>query len=167
MRLWLIRHAKSDWSTPGQSDFDRPLNDRGRRDGPRMAHWLGRQSKPAGWIWCSDAVRARSTAEFVLDGFGPARPELVLEHRLYLADPDQLLDVLRETPDSVESAALIAHNPGLTELVNLLAGEPVLDNLPTFGVAAFRVQRPWVELRFGAGRLLELMSPKRLPDDRN
>jgi phosphohistidine phosphatase len=94
-------------------------------------------------------------------------PELVLEHRLYLADPDQLLDVLRETPDSVESAAVIAHNPGLTELVNLLAGEPVLDNLPTFGVAAFRVQRPWVELRFGAGRLLELMSPKRLPDDRN
>jgi phosphohistidine phosphatase len=63
MKLWLVRHAKSDWSTPGQSDFDRPLNARGRRDGPRMAAWLAEQPEPATWIWCSDAVRARSTAE--------------------------------------------------------------------------------------------------------
>jgi phosphohistidine phosphatase len=164
MRLWLIRHAKSDWSTPGQDDFDRPLNDRGQRDGPRMAAWLAAQRKPAAWIWCSDAVRARSTAEFVRAGFAAAGPELVLDHRLYLAGPEQLLDVLRETPDTIESVALIAHNPGLTELVNLLAGSAVLDNLPTFGVAALRVPAPWVDLRFGAGRMVELVSPKRLPD---
>jgi len=163
MRLWLIRHAKSDWSTPGQDDFDRPLNERGRRDGPRMAAWLAGQAKPASWIWCSEAVRARSTAEFVVEGFRTAAPELVLERRLYLAGPERLVDVLRETPDSVESVALIAHNPGLTELVNLLAGETVLDNLPTFGVAAFRVKAPWVDLGFGGAQLLSVMSPKRLP----
>jgi len=162
MKLWLVRHAKSDWSTPGQSDFDRPLNARGRRDGPRMAAWLAEQPEPATWIWCSDAVRARSTAEFVTAGFGAATPELALDHRLYLADPDRLLDVLRGTPDSVASVALVAHNPGLTELVNLLAGEAILDNLPTFGVAGFEVREPWVDLRYGAGRLACLMSPKRL-----
>jgi phosphohistidine phosphatase len=167
MRLWVIRHAKSDWSHPGQGDFDRPLNERGRRDGPRMAEWLAGQKDPARWIWSSDAVRARETATYVTDGFRRAQPELVLDRRLYLAEPEGLLDVLRETPDDVDSVAVIAHNPGLTDLVNLLAGERVLDNLPTFGVAAFKVKAPWVELRAGAGRLLTLMSPKRLPGNRN
>ena len=162
MKLWLIRHAKSDWSAPAQSDFDRPLNDRGRRDAPPMTDWLVRQKDPATWIWSSDAVRARSTAAFVAEGFSAVAPQLFLDHRLYLADPDRLLDVLRETPATVESAALVAHNPGLTELVNLLAGEAVLDNLPTFGVAGFDLQTTWVDLRYGAGRLATLMSPKRL-----
>jgi phosphohistidine phosphatase len=164
MRLWIIRHAKSDWSSPGQDDFDRPLNERGRRDGPRMAAWLAEQKDPAHWIWCSDAVRARSTADFVLDGFKAAKPELVVDHRLYLAGADRLLDVLRETPDSIESVAVVAHNPGLTDLVNLLAGEPVLDNLPTFGIAVFKVKDSWVRLRAESARLKTLMSPKQLPD---
>jgi phosphohistidine phosphatase len=164
MKLWIIRHAKSDWSTPGQSDFERPLNDRGRRDGPRMAAWLAQQKGPASWVWCSDAVRARSTAEFVLQGFASAKPELVVDHRLYLADAAQLLDVLRETPASIESVAVIAHNPGLTELVNLLAGEAALHNLPTFGVALFKVSHPWLDLRAGAARLKAVMTPRQLPD---
>jgi len=165
MRLWVIRHAKSDWSTPGQTDFERALNDRGRRDGPRMAAWLAVQSEPASWVWSSEAVRARSTAAFVMEGFRKAKPELLLDHRLYLAAPHAILDVLRETPATVTSTALVAHNPGLTELVNLLAGKTVLDNLPTFGVAAFDVSGAWVDLRPGTGRLLALMSPKRLQND--
>lgn len=161
--LWLIRHAKSDWSEPGSRDFDRPLNARGLRDGPRMARWLATQADPATWIWTSDALRARTTAEFVLEGFRAVSPTLVADHRLYLADPDQLLDVLRETPPNVRSVALVAHNPGLTELVNLLGARPRLDNLPTLGIAAFRVTGPWPDLVPGACALLDLMSPKRLP----
>jgi len=162
MKLWLIRHAKSDWSMPGQRDFDRPLNARGRRDGPRMAEWLGRQNEPASWVWSSDAARARSTAAYVVEGFAAAAPQLLLDHRLYLAAPERLLDVIRETPADVQSAAVVAHNPGLTELVNLLAGELVLANLPTFGVACFDVAVPWVDLRYGSGQLVALMTPKQL-----
>ena len=165
MRLWVIRHAKSDWSTPGQSDFERPLNERGRRDGPRMATWLRRQPEPATWIWSSDATRAQRTAAFVAQGFSGASPQLVLEHRLYLAGPERLIDVLRATPDDVGAVAVVAHNPGLTDLVNALAGEQVIDNLPTFGVATFEVTGPWHDLRASTVRYRSLMSPMRLHDD--
>ncbi|MBK8311908.1 MAG: histidine phosphatase family protein [Chitinophagaceae bacterium] len=38
--LILVRHAKSDWGNPSLSDFDRPLNERGKRDAPVMAKRL-------------------------------------------------------------------------------------------------------------------------------
>jgi len=162
MKLWLIRHAKSDWRSGAARDFDRPLNARGEGDGPRMAAWLANEPDPASWIWSSDAVRARATAAFVAQGFAAAAARVVEEHRLYEAGPERLLEVLRETPREVTSTALVAHNPGLTVLVNLLAGETITQNLPTFGVARFEVPEPWSELTFDRGHLELLMSPKRL-----
>jgi phosphohistidine phosphatase len=162
MKLWLIRHAKSDWSSPGLSDFQRPLNARGLRDGPRMATWLAAQSDPATWIWSSDAERARRTAEFVADAFAVSPDRVIDDHRLYGAPPDTLLGVVRETPDEVPAAAVVAHNPGMTYLLNLLVGETVLDNLPTFGVARLNIPGRWLELGYGDARLELLTSPKRL-----
>lgn len=164
MTLWLIRHAKSDWNAGVASDFDRPLNDRGERDGARMARWLAGQPDPARWIWSSDAARAQATARFVAAGFAAGAPELILDHRLYLAGPERLLEVVRETPADIASVAVVAHNPGLTELVNLLAGHTVTDNVPTFGVARFDLAPPWEQVHFGAARLALLMAPKRLGD---
>ena len=34
--LLIMRHAKSSWNYPELSDYDRPLNARGKRDAPRM-----------------------------------------------------------------------------------------------------------------------------------
>lgn len=161
MKLWLIRHAKSDWKSAAATDFERPLDSRGRRDGPAMAAWLASQTDPAAWIWTSDALRAMETARFVADGFAAAGARVVDDHRLYNAGPEQLLDVIRETPAEVASAALVAHNPGMTVLVNLLAGENVTDNLPTFGVARFQVPGPWEALGFGHGTLELFTSPRR------
>ena len=98
MKLWLIRHAKSSWSQRGMSDFDRPLNARGERDGPTMASWLSQQEFPAQWIWTSDARRAQATAEFVREGFSLTADQLEQVHELYLADPETMLDVIRRTP---------------------------------------------------------------------
>lgn len=160
--LWVIRHAKSSWSEPAQSDFERPLNKRGNTDGPRMAAWLSTQSPPASWIWTSDAARALATTEFVRDGFAAANPHVASDHRLYHATPEIICQVLNETPGDIRSAAVVAHNPGLTYLANLLAGETAIDNLPTFGVAQFEFRGPWTDLRFGHARLKQLMAPKLL-----
>ena len=168
MRLWLIRHAKSSWAERGQPDHERSLNKRGETDGPRMAAWLGTQAYPADWIWSSDAVRARATAEFVAQGFARSSADITLHAALYHANPSALLDVLRQTPPGTRNVALVAHNPGLTYLVNELAGAAVTDNLPTFGIARFELpaswQGDWSELRGGVrGCTLELLvSPKTL-----
>lgn len=162
MKLWLIRHAKSDWSSGVRRDFLRPLNARGERDGERMQEWLATRDDPATWIMTSDALRARATVRFVAAGFAAVQPTVIEDHRLYLATPEALLDVIRETPPDQTSLAVVAHNPGLTQLVNGLAGRPGLDNLPTFGIARFDVPEPWAALDFGRGTLEWLTSPKRL-----
>lgn len=164
VKLWLIRHAKSAWGERGLSDFERPLNARGQRDGPRMAAWLGNQSDPASWLWTSTATRARATAEFVQRGFGLDDGRVIGEEGLYHAGPEQILDVLRQTPGDVASVALVAHNPGLTWLVNAMGEAAVTDNLPTFGVARFDCPGDWAGLTAGSARLDFLISPKTLPD---
>jgi phosphohistidine phosphatase len=164
MKLWVIRHAKSSWADAGQTDFERPLNKRGNADGPRMVSWLGAQTDPATWIWSSDAARALATAEFVAQGFSAARPRVLPEHRLYHASAEVACDLLRETPSDVVSVALVAHNPGLTWLVNLLGGaDPSVDILPTFGLARFDIAGAWQQFDPAAATLELLMSPKRLP----
>ncbi len=164
MKLWIVRHAKSDWSSAAATDFERPLNARGQRDAPRMAEWLRGQTDPATWIWTSDAVRARSTTRFVEQGFAAAQPTVIEDHRLYGAAPEEILAVLKETPADQDCAAVVAHNPGLTHLANLLTGTTVTDNLPTFGVVRLHLPEPWSTLSFGGGRLDLFTSPKRLTD---
>ena len=164
MKLWLIRHAKSAWNEPGLADFDRPLNARGERDGPAMAAWLGDQSDPATWIWTSTAARARATAAFVQRGFQVPEQALVGVDDLYHASPEQILDVVRQTPSEVNSVAVVAHNPGMTWLVNGMGSDAITDNLPTFGVARFDCPGDWATLRAGTARLDFMISPKTLPD---
>ncbi len=56
--LGLFRHAKSDWGNPGLDDHDRPLNDRGVRDAPRMARGLAETGFRPEVILSSTALRA-------------------------------------------------------------------------------------------------------------
>ena len=162
VKLWLIRHAKSSWAITGQPDFERPLNKRGNADGPQMAKWLTEQTSPATWIWSSDAARAIATTQLVARGFAATAPQVASDNRLYHATPEAACEVLRETPSDVASAALVAHNPGLTWLVNLLAAGSVVNNLPTFGIARFNVVGAWHEFSPANTTLDLLMAPKKL-----
>lgn len=163
MRLWLIRHAKSSWADSSLPDFDRPLNGRGRRDGPKMRDWLRDQDFGPEWIRTSDAARALATAEFVHGAFPGAH--LAEDHKLYGARPETVLDLVRETPAGVDSVAVVAHNPGLTDCINLLAGKRVIDNLPTFGIARIQWFGGPDSLAFGRANLEILMAPRLLRQD--
>ena len=156
--IWVIRHGKS---ADGASDHSRPLNPRGLSDGPRMQDWYATQQHKASWVWTSDATRAQMTAEFVGQGFDAT---VVAAPDLYLSAPETLLDQLRSTPDTETCAAVVAHNPGLTYLVNLLGGDLVTDNLVTFGSVLFAAPiDSWTELRPGNCELVTQVTPKTLP----
>lgn len=167
MKIWLIRHAKSSWGNSALTDFDRPLNGRGERDGPKMADWLSGQTDPATWIWASTAVRAQATARFVQAGFQLDESAVVGLDELYHATPEQILDVIRRTPSEIQSVAVVAHNPGMTWLVNALGRDAVTDNLPTFGLARFDCcfdsQSDWSSLQAGTASLDFLVAPKTIP----
>lgn len=132
IELVLVRHAKSDWGDVGLPDHDRPLNDRGRRDAPRMAERLAATGfRPAALI-SSTALRARTTA----GAFGAALGvDVIEEPDLYGASPATLLRVAAESGRA--SVLLVAHNPGMTELAHALSGGGI-GEMPTCAVARFR-----------------------------
>jgi phosphohistidine phosphatase len=173
-RLILLRHAKSDWSKPGQADHDRALSPRGRKAAPRMGAYLAEQSLVPDLVIASTAVRVRETLDLVLAALGQ-NPKVTFDRRLYEADADDILAVLQETKDAVHTLLVVGHNPGLSDLSELLiasgsdeAQRAMLEKFPTAGLAVidFAVD-DWQSLAPGSGRLDRFVTPRSLgaPDD--
>ena len=68
-KLFLIRHAKSDWSNPTLDDFDRPLNERGKTNAPFIGDLLREKGVFPDVIISSPAYRARETARIIRNNF--------------------------------------------------------------------------------------------------
>jgi phosphohistidine phosphatase len=164
--LTLLRHAKSSWDDERLDDHDRPLADRGHRDARRMGKRLARRKFHPELLLTSTALRARETSDYLAAALELAESRSRIERGIYLASPDELLRVVAGLDDALESVLLIGHNPGLTQLANLLLPSLRLDNLPTAGVIAIdcAVDR-WREMD-GAGCTLRFYdSPKQNSSD--
>ncbi len=124
-QLLIMRHAKSDWSSVSGSDFDRPLNKRGRKDVPRIAEYLQQQDITPDRILSSPAERAKETTELLIAGFGLSGDVIQWQPKLYLAGASILIEMIRDGLEQANHSLLIvSHNPGLDEIVNYLASEP-------------------------------------------
>jgi len=132
-QLLLIRHAKSDWNDPALSDFDRPLNERGERDAPLMGARLKDQNIKLDRLLSSPAQRARSTAEHIAKAIAFTAQDIDWMTELYLASPSSMLEVIQNTPANINNIALVAHNPGISELAAALSGFSI-GNIPTCGI---------------------------------
>jgi phosphohistidine phosphatase len=130
--LLVLRHAKSSWSDPALHDHERPLSERGRRDGPRMGRLVREYGLIPDVVISSDAVRARLTAEAVVAAARYAG-EILPDRRLYLASPADILSLLRTAPGEAKTVMIVGHNPGLEELVAQVTGER--QDLPTAALA--------------------------------
>lgn len=134
----IIRHAKSSWDDPAQSDFDRPLNERGKLDSPRMAQRLLAKSITIDAYISSPAKRARKTAALFAAEYNYDKEKIILVPELYHASPADLFTAIAKAPASAGTIAIFSHNPGITEFVNRLT-EVRIDDMPTcaiFGVQA-------------------------------
>src|SRR5688500_15561286 len=107
--LLLLRHAKSSWKDDSLDDHDRPLNERGKQEAPRMGQLLLDEQLLPDIILSSDAKRARRTVEKVCDAAG-YRGETVLTSELYLANAAGYLKVLSRLPEHVSRVLVVGHN---------------------------------------------------------
>jgi phosphohistidine phosphatase len=145
--LYLMRHAKSSWSFDDLSDRERPLNDRGRDDAPRIGQALAKRHITPGLIVSSPAVRALSTAVLVGREVEYPHDKIQVESALYEADLDTVLAVIRKLPDDVNSALLTGHNPTFTDVANYLSPSPLSGELPTAGLMCLRFLTDyWAEI---------------------
>lgn len=158
--LYLIRHAKSSWKQPDLPDFDRPLNERGQHDAPRMGQRLRKMKICPDLILTSPARRTAATAKIIADEISFPGAEIVEDIQLYLANIREFLEVVHRLKESVRSAALIGHNPGITDFANFLTGANI-ENIPTCGIFGIELDvHHWNSVEKGLGRQLFFDFPK-------
>lgn len=148
--LLILRHGKSDWNMD-TSDFNRPLNQRGKRNTQRMGEWLAEQELTPDLIISSPAIRALSTAEIVCTAMGLAVDSIQTDKNIYEASLADLRQVLAHIPDSVQRLLLVGHNPGFESLLNHLAPNiPIADDrnlMPTATLAYLQLDPQWKQLK--------------------
>lgn len=132
-RLFLIRHAKSDWSS-FSLDIERPLNPRGHADAPRMAAYLKKLGFAPDLIVSSPAVRARTTAEYFAKIFDIPSQNIDIQQDIYDADERDIMHIISELPESASTVFLFGHNPTLTYVADNFAKKERFDNVPTCGI---------------------------------
>lgn len=130
--LYINRHAKSSWDNPRLNDFDRPLNKRGQKDAPKMGKVLNDKGIQPGLFLSSPANRAITTARLIAKEVDYPIADIEEDKRVYGASAHELIHILKEQDDEVESIILFGHNPELTTLANMLTGVAI-DNIPTCG----------------------------------
>ena len=123
--LLIMRHAKSDYPPDVRSDFDRPLNEQGRKDVPLVGKLLKNFGPRPNAVSASPALRARQTVEGLATTLNLPTNALSFHESLYLALPQTLAQAAATFPNSVQTGLLIAHNPGLEEWVAQLTGARV------------------------------------------
>ncbi len=157
----VVRHAKSDWGNESLKDIDRHLSERGYDDAYQLANWFSKNKKTPHKILSSTATRALSTALIFGRAMNLPVSRFMLEPKIYEANTETLLDVLKQQNDTDQSIMLFGHNPGLTDLCNNLGKDFYLDNLPTCGMVVLHFDcQKWREIKIKSAKVTEHFFPK-------
>ena len=179
-QLLLLRHAKSSWDDPAQSDHARPLNARGRSAAAGVRAAMRDLGLVPDVILVSSARRTLQT----LEALSPWDETPIIEpmNGLYLASAAQIVQTLQGIAETVRSLMVIGHNPGLHDLALTLVGAHAMsshgpltrklaEGFPAGGLAEFTIARAWRDLGEGGGegggRLVRFLSPRDLPEMAN
>jgi phosphohistidine phosphatase len=137
-QLLLIRHAKSSWEDSSLSDFERPLNERGKKDAPIMAKRLLNKKVKIDAFVSSPAKRAKQTAKHFTKEFDLKKKNIVFEPPLYETGEENFYEVIENFKNKWDSVAIVSHNPGISSFANSLT-ETRIDDMPTSSIFAIKI----------------------------
>ena len=163
--LLVMRHAKSAWDT-GETDHERPLNARGRRQSLEMGEWIQEEYPHLDLVLCSTSKRTRQTLARVQEGSVEAA-DVQFRREIYEAGVFDVLPLLLNVADGVETVLLLGHFPGVADLVDHLVGDDGREasgEFVTSGVAVLTFEEAWSELRPGSATLTAFEIPTRRRD---
>ena len=144
--LYIVRHGKSIQNYGDISDIDRPLTERGINDGYTMAERLLVQEKIPEKIISSPAVRALHSATIFAKTFNFSYNEIIVNEDFYLAETNIVLDIIKQTVNSINSLIIFGHNPTFTDLANYFLKNEI-DNIPTTGIIGLKLElNSWSEI---------------------
>jgi phosphohistidine phosphatase len=159
--LVIVRHAKSSWDIGSLNDFDRPLNERGKKDAPLMAQRLLDKKIIIDAFISSPAKRAKKTAEFFSTAYNKKEDDIIFIPSLYHAGVATFYETIENIADEFNTAALFSHNPGITAFANELVESVKIDNMPTCGIFAIKIDtKKWKEFKKATKEFLFFDYPK-------
>ena len=159
--LLVIRHAKSSWDITTLNDFDRALNERGKKDAPVMAQRLIDKHINIEAFVTSPAKRAKKTAEFFCTVYNKKKEDIILLSALYHASSENFYTIVEQLNDDFKTVAIFSHNPGITEFVNELVENVLIDNMPTCSIFAIQINTAkWKGFKKAKKELLFFDYPK-------
>lgn len=159
-QLLFMRHAKSSWNHANMTDHERPLAPRGKKAAPEMAEWLITNDYVPELILCSTARRALETAELVTSHL-PKPIGIENLDVLYHAPPATLKATAAEAPAEVCRLMIVAHNPGMHELLNEFTSKET--GFPTAAIACLETESiSWQQFFASKPRLKFFVTPKEL-----
>lgn len=156
--IYFIRHAKSNWKEQGISDFDRPLNKRGKKDVPLMANRLKHFNIKPDLILSSPALRAKKTSQIISETL---ECDIGFNSKLYESSVEDYLQILRTLPKDINTLIVVAHNPEITLTCELLT-DMILGTIPTSGIVGISCNiDSFEEIGEGCGKVLFFDYPKK------
>jgi len=162
-KLLILRHAKSSWDNMGLSDFERPLNERGKRDAPIMGqHLAKKRNLKLDLVITSPAKRALKTAKIIAKELGFPEDKIVKNSGIYGAGLAEMLSIINRLDNTLNTVMLVGHNPTFSTLAYYLTHHSV-DNIPTCGVFCIDFNgKKWQGIAEASGKLDFFDYPKNI-----
>jgi phosphohistidine phosphatase len=149
--LLVMRHAKSDWESGASSDFDRPLNSRGKNDAPEQGKEIKKRKLIPELIISSPANRALTTAKLASKEFD-YNDEILLDEDFYFGNITDIVEKIKLTSNKINRIMIVGHNPTWSSIVELLSGKYVEMKTASVAVINFETSK-WSEIEKKFGNL--------------
>lgn len=164
-QLYLLRHALTLPAEAGQEDRKRTLAPKGVEDAKALAKTMIAKGYSPDYVLCSPAMRTRQTLEPLEDQISSA--EILHPAILYSGSTGDLLAAIQNTSPAFDRVLLVAHNPSISHLAKILAGDggtSLLQRLhdgfkpATLAVYSFAGD-DWSDLKPEGAVLIDFMDP--------
>ena len=157
--LYLIKHAKSNWGIPDIRDFERPISKSGAKDVNTISSYLMIQNILPDIMLSSCALRAQETTDLLANKIGYEGKKIFLEE-LYMTTAEDIQEIIMAQDDSFNHIFVIAHNPQISEFINLVIEEH-FSKMPSMGVVALNFDiDEWSEMENTKGKVDFFIFPK-------
>ena len=153
--VWLIRHGKSAWPS-GVPDMERPLSQRGRRDGATMAQVLANSEQLPQMFYTSDSERTRQTTELLNEVL---HIPIAYTHDLYTAMYLEVERLLQQIDESLTSIAVVSHLPTIESCVRATRERPE-EAFPTLAAVCYEFSGKWENIEFTHAKLQHFFLPR-------
>jgi phosphohistidine phosphatase len=158
--LLIMRHAKSDWSYDDLSDFDRPLNERGKDAAPKVGKELKKLGITPDLIISSPANRAKTTAILFSEN-NDYKNEIVFSEDFYFGHYSDIAEIIKNTDEKISTLMIIGHNPIWEKITTYLSEKEVYIEMQTATVYIMVANiEKWKDIDRGTFEIKTIIRPK-------